>query len=269
MKIYPGFTLFFIFTESYPSSSFSIKNSLKPLKMQLMNTHTVLLDWDRPAYDHYIFSAFDTESVGKYVGVLINRLVSNYGVSTENIIVIGHSLGAHIAGFACKTFTKITGKKLPRIIVLDPAGPLFIFRPNSERLNKNDADVVMAVHTDAGAEGYPTVIGTIDFFPNGGFDQPGCWKTLKAFNLKTYRQPLSCDHNRAWEYFVEAVNVTGSFAARKCDSYENFKKGICAGEVVMMGDLNLKATGSFFLETNSEKPFSKQLPEVITVDKKQ
>ncbi|KAK9892113.1 hypothetical protein WA026_018316 [Henosepilachna vigintioctopunctata] len=232
-----------IFTSKYPDS------------------HIVLLDWDQPASDYYPFSAFDTESVGEYVGILINRLLANYGVSLANILLIGHSLGAHISGFASKTFTKITGKKLPRIIALDPAGPLFVFRPNSKRLNKDDADVVMVMHTDAGVFGYPTVIGTIDFFPNNGANQPGCWKKLKAINLATYSQPVTCDHSRAWKYFIEAVEITGSFPSRKCDSYENFENGNCdRNEIVTMGDLDTVATGSFFLKTNSKPPFSIPLP---------
>jgi len=39
----------------------------------------------------------------------------------------GHSLGAHICGYAAKWLKTRTDGKLPRISALDPAGPMFQF----------------------------------------------------------------------------------------------------------------------------------------------
>ena len=39
----------------------------------------------------------------------------------------GHSLGAHICGYAAKWLKTRTTGKLPRISALDPAGPMFQF----------------------------------------------------------------------------------------------------------------------------------------------
>ncbi|KAK9892115.1 hypothetical protein WA026_018318 [Henosepilachna vigintioctopunctata] len=221
-------------------------------------THVVEVNWDGPAADNYAFSAFVTESAGDYVGILINRLVSDYKIPLKNILVIGHSLGAQISGWAAKKFIDITGKKLPRIVALDPAGPLFILRPDSRRLNKKDADVVSVVHTDADKLGFPDNCGTLDFFPNGGDNQPGCW-TVDLAKISTYVEPVTCDHSRAWDFFVEAVNNTNSFLARKCASNWYSKNEDCTDEVVAMGDLETKATGSFYLETNEHRPYSKPL----------
>ncbi|KAJ8966507.1 hypothetical protein NQ317_019652 [Molorchus minor] len=72
-------------------------------------------------------------------------------VPLENIHLIGHSLGAHVAGFAAKKIKELTGEKIGRISGLEPAGP--IFRENilvkQERLDQEDANVVDVIHTDA------------------------------------------------------------------------------------------------------------------------
>lgn len=125
---------------------------------------------------------------GNFLGILVNRLVSEYKVPREKIVLIGHSLGGQISGWAGKKFGEISGQKLARIIALDPAGPLFILRPNSRRLNKHDAEVVMVIHTDGDKLGFPIPCGTIDFFPNGGDNQPGCWEVDLA-RISTYAEP--------------------------------------------------------------------------------
>lgn len=104
------------------------------------------------------------------------NLHKNHSVSTEKIVLIGHSLGAQTCGWTGKKFRKLSGITLPLIVGLDPAGPLFCLRPESKRLTKTDAERVMVIHTDGGILGMLEACGTVDFFPNGGSDQPGCDK---------------------------------------------------------------------------------------------
>lgn len=93
----------------------------------------------------------------------------------ENVHVIGHSLGSHVAGFAGKRVKEMLGRKIERITGLDPAGPLFEPLPISNRLNSGDAQMVDIIHTDGGVFGFFKPIGTVDFFANGGVPfQPGC-----------------------------------------------------------------------------------------------
>ncbi|XP_044746380.1 phospholipase A1-like [Coccinella septempunctata] len=226
------------------------------------DAHVVQVNWDGPASDNYAFAAFDTESVGNFVGILVNRLVSEYKVPRENIVLIGHSLGGQICGWAGKKFGEITGTKLPRIIALDPAGPLFILRPDTRRLNKHDAEVVMVIHTDGDKLGFPFNCGTIDFYPNGGDNQPGCWE-VDLGRVATYVEPVTCDHSRAWDFYVEALNTTGSFPSRKCKSFSDFANNICESIEAAMGDLELKLQGTFYLETNPNKSYSKLLPKIV------
>ena len=87
-----------------------------------------------------------------------------------------------MCGFAGKHIKKYLGKKIPRIVALDPAGVFFEDAPESEKLNPEDASVVEVIHTSGGRIGYKEPCGTIDFFPNGGSWQAGCIKEA-IFNM--------------------------------------------------------------------------------------
>ncbi|KAL3288200.1 hypothetical protein HHI36_002650 [Cryptolaemus montrouzieri] len=222
-------------------------------------SQVILVGWERPASENIAFSAFNTESVGYLVGILINRLVTDYNIPKSNFILIGHSLGGQIAGWAGKKFQAIRGEKLPRIVALDPAGPLFTFRPDSRRLNKDDADVVMVIHTNGGIMGFRDRCGTIDFFPNGGSCQPGCVR-LNLQSIDALLDPLTCSHTRSHTYLTQAITVTRSFLGRKCPTYGHFQLGYkCQETVADMGNFTENAEGSFYLETESKSPFSKIL----------
>ncbi|XP_067136095.1 pancreatic lipase-related protein 2-like [Centruroides vittatus] len=90
-----------------------------------------------------------------------------------DVHIIGHGIGAHIAGFAEKNI------KVGRITGLDPAVAYFKNVPSNLCLDKSDAYFVDVIHTDienAGSSGLGTseIIGHVDFFPNNGNDQPNC-----------------------------------------------------------------------------------------------
>lgn len=65
-------------------------------------------------------SAVAVAPVGRYTGQMLDRLVSEVGVSTDSFHLVGHSLGAHICGVAGETFSsgnlsRISGKTRVRI----------------------------------------------------------------------------------------------------------------------------------------------------------
>lgn len=62
----------------------------------------------------YYIPMMATSKVGKHYGVYLNYLVENVGLNPENIHLVGHSLGAHVSGFAARelrqgTIGRITG----------------------------------------------------------------------------------------------------------------------------------------------------------------
>lgn len=97
-------------------------------------------------------------------------------VSLKEVTVVGHSLGAQIAG-------KIGGKLnvirqetvLGAIFGLDPAGPCYTFPCVDDQidiLDSLDAVYVQIIHTNAFFLGSAPKAGCHDFYINGGIIQP-------------------------------------------------------------------------------------------------
>lgn len=70
---------------------------------------------------------------------LIEALV-NYGMNLKDLTLVGHSLGAHVAGMSGKMLNST--EKIGIIIGLDPASVGFNFAEKDKRLADTDADYV-------------------------------------------------------------------------------------------------------------------------------
>ncbi|CAH2041622.1 unnamed protein product, partial [Iphiclides podalirius] len=99
-----------------------------------------------------ISSIFET-AVPAAIHPLIAAGSDRYGQDPKNITLIGHSLGAHIAGIASKSVRRLTGETIGRIIALDPAGPCFSNISHASRLDRDDAAFVDVIHTNGGILG--------------------------------------------------------------------------------------------------------------------
>lgn len=79
---------------------------------------------------------------------------------------------------------------------MDAASPLFESYPF--HVSKKDAQYVDAIHTSAGNNllagclGMEKAFGHVNFYPNGGKSQPGCWWFGKTFRFN------SCVPNLSW-----------------------------------------------------------------------
>lgn len=100
----------------------------------------------------------------------------NKGLDDKRIHLIGHSLGAQLAGLIGREIIERTNhmRKIHRITGLDPAGPGFFFGSNLHALDESDATFVVNIHTDAPIFGAPCATGHVDFWPNFATVQPGC-----------------------------------------------------------------------------------------------
>ena len=71
---------------------------------------------------------------------------------------------------------------------MDPAGPSFDSYDLEAGLNPNRADLVDVIHTDGWGviAHYGTLrpLGDIDYYPNGGYYQPGCWTRSGSIKRK-------------------------------------------------------------------------------------
>ncbi|GIY71730.1 inactive pancreatic lipase-related protein 1 [Caerostris darwini] len=125
----------------------------------------------------YQQSVADTRVIGVQVANLINFLHKKLGVEMKRVHIIGHSLGAHTAGYA--------GERLPnlgRITGLDPAGPYFRKVPRNVQLDDTDSTFVDVIHSNPAPNillGLGTLVdgGHINFWPAGGI-QRGCSLTF-------------------------------------------------------------------------------------------
>lgn len=166
---------------------------------------------------------------GKLVGDAIVKINKEKGVDFKQFHLIGHSLGAHVVGFAGQEVVKSAGTKLKWVTGLDPAGPLFEvpIEPKNNRLSDDDGDVVEIIHSDGGILGFHNSLGTIDFYPNGGrYIQPNCDKKEELFT--EVQDLVGCSHHKSIEYYTYAVRKQG-VAATQCGSWDTYKQGGCKG----------------------------------------
>ncbi|XP_022917777.1 pancreatic lipase-related protein 2-like [Onthophagus taurus] len=204
------------------------------------------IDWAKPAKNRYSASIDVVEEIGYYLADFIESLNVNLNVNYSQIHLIGHSLGAHICGYAGQRIKLLQKELIGRITGLDPAGPKFQKSPPNQRLSIDDALFVDIIHTDSGSLGYDGSLGHADFYPNGGSNQLGCG----IFEI-------SCSHNRARDYFIESIN-SEVFLGVSCDNYLKFENGDCdSNDVAIMGEnIDRNVRGNFYLKTNYSSPFA-------------
>jgi hypothetical protein len=131
----------------------------------------------------------------------------------------------------CSAGEKIPG--LGRISGLDPAEPYFQNMPEFTRLDPSDATLVDTIHTDSRSilllgYGMSQPCGHLDFYPNDGFQQPGCEVTQVPLNLiqakdlnpleLAQREVIACNHNRAIYYFLESIKSKCQYVGHARDS---------------------------------------------------
>ena len=151
-------------------SDAGVNQLIKDAYLQKGAFNCFVVDWTAGSNTvNYLMARSRVTAVGKVISRFINFLNLNTGVSWNSIYLIGHSLGAHIAG--------ITGRqqksRLNTIIGLEAALPLFTLE-SIDRLEPTDAQYVELIHTNGGSLAFHEPMGDADFYPNGGSKQPGC-----------------------------------------------------------------------------------------------
>lgn len=179
------------------------------------------------------------------------------GLNVESFHIVGHSLGAQMAGIIGRSVNKksLGESKIARISGLDPAFPSFYPSMGTPPVNRKDADFVDIIHTDAWLYGAPVSTGTVDFWPNGGRTlQPGCprrsykalsdngkWESIASIGRENERSRLCadlCSHRRSWWFWAESVSSPphAAFHAVRAKSWDDFKKGrIDESSITRMG----------------------------------
>ncbi|XP_046392749.1 pancreatic lipase-related protein 2-like isoform X2 [Ischnura elegans] len=213
---------------------------VKELRRELLKAgdwNIIVVDWAGGSLPLYTQATANTRLVGLELGFFINYLQKNFGLEPRNVHMIGHSLGAHTAGYAGERI-----KGLGRITGLDPAEPYFQGMPPFVRLDPGDAEFVDVIHTDGRSilllgYGMSQPCGHADFYPNNGKEQPGCdlveataplpLTLVKEGLEEASRVLVACNHIRAIKLFIDSINSQCPYVAHNCESYEHYLQGRC------------------------------------------
>nr|CAD7443508.1 unnamed protein product [Timema bartmani] len=257
---------------------------VKEMRRELLkhaDWNVVVVDWAGGSLPLYTQATANTRLVGLEVAYFINYLQSTFGLDPADVHLIGHSLGAHTAGYAGE---RIVG--LGRITGLDPAEPFFQGMPTIARLDPSDAKLVDVIHTDGKSifllgYGMSQPCGHIDFYPNNGKEQPGCDLAETPLPLTLIRDGLeeasrvlvACNHIRAIKLFIDSINTKCPYVAHRCDSYQHFLQGRCftckenSSTCALMGlqahqsnvvSTDLAPGSKYYFTTGKEFPFCRR-----------
>ncbi|KAK6644902.1 hypothetical protein RUM43_001178 [Polyplax serrata] len=230
-----------ICTHGYLDSGKTWVLQMKNEYLQSQDVNFIAVDWSQCAknifYDQVVLCM---REAAYFLGQLLEFLQRDGGLNVETTHMIGHSLGAHLVALAAKgvsygsSIGRITGE--PRE-ALDPAAPLIENAPESERLNPRSAKFVDVIHSSAFFVGIRRPVGTVDFYPNGGYFQPGCRP-----------HDIRCHHKACVWYFLDTIKGTDRFRypGRKCKTLRNALNGTCDGQMAYMGDLAEKSAPGLY-----------------------
>jgi pimeloyl-ACP methyl ester carboxylesterase len=110
------------------------------LALDWLNGGNFMKNWVNKEYTN---AADMTADAGKYLA----QYLKDKGLDPSNVTLIGHSLGAHVAGIAGKEYTNLTKNKLGEILALDPAGVENGTTLMWDGLRNSSANRVVSLHT--------------------------------------------------------------------------------------------------------------------------
>ncbi|KAJ8736503.1 hypothetical protein PYW08_007159 [Mythimna loreyi] len=213
-----------------------------PAHLGAHDINLLAVDWSRGSglYTQGLSNAVDC---GRHIAFFINLLSSSFNYAPSNIRIVGVGLGGHIAGI---TAERVNGV-IPHIVAIDPSFHGWTHHPDI--LKPGQASVVEVLHTTAGSLGYDYPLGDLDFYPNGGSNQPSCGADV------------SCSHILGYVFYAESISTVGGskFVGTACASYENAIAQTCSGEKgVVFGGLGDKTgqSGIYTFQTNWQQPFA-------------
>ncbi|XP_075468116.1 pancreatic lipase-related protein 2-like isoform X1 [Ascaphus truei] len=197
--------------------------------LQVEDINCIGVDWRHGSGNVHIYvqAANNVRVVGAEIAVLLKLFQEEFQYSASEVHIIGHSLGAHVAGEAGERHRGIR-----RISALDAARLFFEDTPEEVRLDASDADFVDVIHTDSSSPlglGIGKAIGHFDFYPNGGRHMPGCEISILSNlgNINGFVEKLVCNHLRAFQYYTESIRNPSSFLSFPCQNYDMFNSGAC------------------------------------------
>ena len=251
-------------------------NVMKDELLTNSDFNVIIVDWSGGNFAPYTQATGNTRLVGAQIWDLIKTIMDATKQPAADFHIIGHSLGAHIAGYA--------GERTPglgRITGMDPAGPYFEDTDPAVRLDITDAVFVDNIHSDAKpilqlGLGMKQAIGHADYYPNMGYDQPGCengpvTQVLENGIVGGSQEYVACNHLRSWKFFTESINSQCPFMAYPCNKEDDFADGTCqhctpstCGRMGFYANQTVPTTPTkYFLTTGDHAPFCQYHVQLI------
>lgn len=225
-----------------------IKRKLQEITKCCNEYNVIIVDFATSITHLYTSANNDIELASYALLKVLDTLILN-GVSYQDIIIVGHSVGALIAATTCQWFATERLKrtdKLPLLIALDPS---YACDPTKNCLHENVANQTLVIHGNNGYYGNSKPIGVVDYYPNGD-----CQMQLSC-------KSQVCSHIFPVWVFVESVCKPTSFYGVRCENTETWKKGLCNKNVAIPINVNLPLgkRGCYFSTTNPSMPYGQGL----------
>lgn len=246
---------------------------LSPMKDEILkadDSTVIIVDWKCGAdFPEYAIAASNTQTTAAAVASFAQAVANLEKFASDPtqlyLYCIGHSLGAQVCGQAGRKAKSSAGQQLfNRVTGLDPASPGFAKCNDHLHVDKDSAACVDIIHTDGSLKGHALPVvhfgtllqwGHIDFYPNGGHDQPGCLNIRNDIGF--------CSHEKAHDFFMTTINRPESCAARGLCSNVTTLPDSCASNVTQkMGyysSCHAKSAGviegTFYLTATAAEPF--------------
>ncbi|EDS28063.1 lipase [Culex quinquefasciatus] len=218
-----------------------------------LDRNVCVVQWKQlSAYKYEQAATENTLIVSDYLTKFIRFLVQN-GLELKDMILIGHSLGAHVMGQTGYNFNGEIGQ----IYGLDPARAFFTVpedRGLQYRLDSTDAKYVQMIITTRGLGGVLFGDGHDNFYPNGGTNpQPHC--TFPLLTDAEFANQLLCSHIHSTTLFRLSLSPWTLYLGNRCDSYPRYLLGMCKDHKPNnLGIFNNRAGGDFYLRTTPKSP---------------
>ncbi|XP_037825706.1 phospholipase A1 2-like [Lucilia sericata] len=218
----------------------SFNRDIKNAYLQKGDFNVIIADWSSHAANiNYFHVVRLIETFGAHLARFTNYLAEKADIKYDDIYLIGHSLGAQIAGAAGK---RSWPNRYNTIFALDPAGPKFRKKSTDFRIDPTDAKYVESIQTSRNL-GFLEPTGNATFYPNFGSYQKKCYY-------------VGCSHIRAYKMFVESLNSPLGFYGIRCLSRKPEWDCDDTQEYRMGGEPSIPKSGIFYVDTNAKEPYA-------------
>ncbi|XP_046751141.1 pancreatic triacylglycerol lipase-like [Diprion similis] len=253
----------------------------------------IVVDWSTHAGSNYVTARTKIVAIGEYVGLMIDFLEA-MGSSVEDMIIVGHSLGAHISGMAGRSASntvgaivdesckekRLTGFKKTSLPISIRIYNIISTKVDREffKLFKSFASFLRMCMDPAGPLFYVTdtfarlkstdanfvqvihtAAGRLGY--NGDLGDADYWPNGGWFQSGCGLDLFAtCAHSRSYFYFAESIirnDIT--YTSYACENYDEYEAEACqepSSSIMGGSTLDLTASGDFYLKTNSEAPFA-------------